>query len=67
MNPKMQAMLMSYFRAAMATVIAMYLSGNTNPKALLAAGLAAVAGPLLKALDPKAKEFGVKAKDDYSK
>ena len=58
---------MSYFRAAMATVIAMYLAGNTNPKALAAAGLAAVAGPLLKALDPKAKEFGVKAKDDYSK
>jgi len=38
MNPKLQAMLMSYFRAAMATVIAMYLAGNTNPKALAAAG-----------------------------
>lgn len=67
MNPKLQAMLMSYFRAAMATVMAMYLSGNTNPKALAAAGIAAVAGPLLKALDPKAKEFGVSKKDDYSK
>ena len=59
MNPKLQAMLMSYFRAAMATVMAMYLSGNTNPRALAAAAIAAVAGPLLKALDPKAKDFGV--------
>jgi hypothetical protein len=48
----------TYLRAAVASVIALYLAGVTDPKALLAAGVAAVAGPLLKALDPNAPEFG---------
>jgi hypothetical protein len=57
---KVQAVVATYLRAAIASVIALYLAGVTEPKALLSAGLAAVAGPLLKALDPKAKEFGKK-------
>ena len=57
---KLQAIAATYLRAAAASVIALYLAGVTDPKALLAAGVAAVAGPLLKALDPKAKEFGKK-------
>jgi len=55
---KLKAMAATYLRAAVAAVIALYLAGVTDPKALATAGLAAIAGPLLKALDPKATEFG---------
>lgn len=55
---KLQAIAATYFRAAFAAVLAMYLAGETNPKSLLMAAIAAVAGPVLKALDPKASEFG---------
>jgi hypothetical protein len=55
---KLEAIIATYARAAVASVIALYLAGITDPKALLSAALAAVAGPLLKALDPKATEFG---------
>ena len=51
-------MFATYMRAGIASVIALFLAGVTDPKALAMAGLAAVAGPLLKALDPKAAEFG---------
>jgi len=54
----LKAIAATYLRAAVASVIALYLAGVTDPKALLSAALAAVAGPLLKALDPKATEFG---------
>jgi len=62
MNAKAKAIALSYFRAASASAIAVYLAGNTHPKALLAAALAAVAGPALKALDPNSPEFGIGAK-----
>jgi hypothetical protein len=55
---KLEAILATYLRAAIASVIALYLSGVTDPKALLMAGVAAVAGPVLKALDPKEASFG---------
>jgi len=55
---KIEAIIATYLRAAAASVIALYLAGVTEPKALFAAGLAAIAGPVLKALDPKAAEFG---------
>ena len=61
-NAKMKAMLATYLRAGVASVIALWLAGVTDPKALATAGIAAVAGPLLKALDPKATEFGRGAK-----
>jgi uncharacterized membrane protein YgaE (UPF0421/DUF939 family) len=57
-NAKMKSMLATYLRAGVASVIALYLAGVTDPKALATAGIAAIAGPLLKALDPKATEFG---------
>jgi hypothetical protein len=59
---KLKAIAATYLRAAVASVIALYLAGVTDPKALLSAALAAVAGPVLKALDPKAVEFGKTAK-----
>ena len=58
MNAKMKSMLATYLRAGVASVIALYLAGVTDPKALASAGIAAIAGPLLKALDPKTTEFG---------
>ena len=57
---KLEAIAATYLRAAAAAVIALYLAGVTEPKALLSAGVAAIAGPLLKALDPNATEFGRK-------
>jgi uncharacterized membrane protein YgaE (UPF0421/DUF939 family) len=62
MNAKMKSMLATYLRAGVASVLALYLAGVTDPKALATAGIAAIAGPLLKALDPKASEFGRGAK-----
>jgi hypothetical protein len=58
MDKKMKAMAATYLRAGIASVIALWLAGVTDPKALAMAGVAAIAGPLLKALDPKATEFG---------
>jgi hypothetical protein len=55
---KLKAIVATYLRAAVASVIALYLAGVTDPKALLSAAVAAVAGPVLKALDPNATEFG---------
>jgi hypothetical protein len=55
---KLEAMAATYLRAGIAAVIALYLAGVTDPKALATAGIAAVAGPLLKAIDPNCKEFG---------
>ena len=59
---QMKSMLATYLRAGIASVIALWLAGVTDPKALASAGIAAIAGPLLKAIDPKAKEFGRGAK-----
>ena len=55
---KLKAVAATYLRAGIAAIIALYLAGVTDPKALATAGIAAIAGPLLKALDPKAAEFG---------
>jgi uncharacterized membrane protein YgaE (UPF0421/DUF939 family) len=59
---KMQAIASTYLRAAVAAAIALYLAGVTDPKALLSAAVAAVAGPVLKALDPESTEFGIGSK-----
>jgi hypothetical protein len=55
---KLEAIASTYLRAAVAAVVALYMAGETNPKNLATAALAAVAGPVLKALDPKSTEFG---------
>jgi hypothetical protein len=52
----------TYLRAAVAAVMALYLAGETNPKNLGIAAISAVAGPLLKALDPKSTQFGIGSK-----
>jgi hypothetical protein len=59
---KLKAIVSTYVRAAIAAVIALYLSGVSDVKTLALAGVAAVAGPVLKALDPSSPEFGVGSK-----
>jgi len=55
-----KAMLNTYFHSAIAAAAALYLSGNTNPKDLLTAAIAAVAPTLLRAVNPKDTAYGVK-------
>ena len=55
---KFKQLALSWFRAAAAAVVAIYMTGETNPKTLAAAALAGVAGPVLKWLDPSATDFG---------
>ena len=49
---------LTWFRAAAASAVALYLAGETDLKTLAMAAMAGVAGPLLKWLDPSATEFG---------
>ncbi len=58
MNPAFKQVALSWFRAAAAAAVALYVSGITDPKQLGAAALAGLAGPVLKWLDPSATEFG---------
>ena len=62
MNKKLQAAALSYLRAAISCVGALYLSGITDPKTLANAFIAGLVGPILKALAPSEKQFGVGAK-----
>ena len=55
---KVKAIVASYARAAVAAVLALYLAGTTDLKTLALAGVSAVAGPVLKWLDPKSADFG---------
>ena len=59
---KIKAVVATYLRAAVAAVLALYLAGTSDLKTLALAGIAAIAGPLLKALDPSSPEFGVGSK-----
>jgi len=52
----------SYGRASLASVAALYMSGITDPKVLANAFIAGLIGPLLKALQPSEKQFGVGSK-----
>ena len=62
MNAKAKAIALSYFRAAMAAVLVLFLKGETDVKGLAIAALAAIAGPALKALDVNSPEFGLGSK-----
>ena len=58
MNKKIQAMLASYARSFIAAAIAVYATGETGWKALLAAGLSAVVPVAIRAINPKDPAFG---------
>ena len=55
---KLVAIAGPYLRAAFASVLAMYIAGVTDPKALGSAFLASLAAPVLKALDSKETAYG---------
>ena len=59
MQEQIKAIALSYGRAAAAAVAALYMAGVTDPRTLANAFIAALIGPVLKALDPKSKEFGI--------
>ena len=59
MKEQAKAIALSYGRAAAAAVAELYMAGVTDPRTLANAFIAALIGPVLKALDPKAKEFGI--------
>jgi hypothetical protein len=52
----------SWLRASAASALALYLSGITDPKVLANAFLAGLVGPLVKALQPNEKDFGITKK-----
>ena len=56
------AVAQSWARASLAGVVALYMSGISDPKVLANAFVAGLVGPLVKALQPNEKEFGVKNK-----
>ena len=53
MNSQLKTAALSYLRASLASVAALYLSGISAPKVLLNALLAGFIGPILRAVDPK--------------
>jgi len=53
MNQQIKTAALSYLRASLASVAALYLSGISDPKILLNALLAGFIGPILRAVDPK--------------
>ena len=62
MNAKIQAIVMSYLRTALSAILGAYIAGQTDQKLLGSLALSAVAGPLLRALNPKDAAFGRIAK-----
>ena len=59
MKEQFKAAALSYLRAALSCVGALYLSGISDPKVLANAFIAGLIGPLLKAIAPNETQFGV--------
>jgi hypothetical protein len=57
-TPQMTAMASSYARSFIAAGLAVYLSGNTDPQAILSAGVAAVVPVLLRWVNKNDSAFG---------
>lgn len=60
MKDQLIAALASYARAGLACLGALYMSGITDPKVLANAFVAAALAPVLRAVNPTDKAFGVK-------
>jgi hypothetical protein len=61
MNTKIKSALESYARSFVVAAIAVYSAGETDLKAIAIAGLAAIAGPAIRAINPKDPSFGLVA------
>jgi len=55
---EIKPMAASWARSFLAASIAVYLSGNSDPKAIAGAGVAAVLPVILRWLNPNDKAFG---------
>jgi hypothetical protein len=55
---KIKQIALSYARAAATAASALYMAGEHDPKKLAMAFVAGIVGPVLKALDKSAPEFG---------
>jgi len=53
-----KAMAASWLRSFLAAGLAVYMAGVTDPKAIVMAGIAAVAPVILRYLNPKDAAFG---------
>jgi hypothetical protein len=58
MKPSDKALLASYGRSMLAAVVALAVTGNTDPSALLAAAIGAVCPTALRYFNPKDMKFG---------
>ena len=58
-NDNTKAMLASYGRSVLASGLALYMAGVTDPKDLWAALVAAIAPVALRAINPNDPAFGV--------
>ena len=59
MKPSDKAMISTYLHSALAAVVALYMSGNSQPADLLAAAIAAVAPLAVGYVNPKNKAYGI--------
>jgi hypothetical protein len=59
---KAKALAASWARSFMAAAIAVYMAGQTNPKDIAMAGVAAVLPVILRWLNPNDKSFGLSGK-----
>jgi len=62
MKKQLEAAALSYLRAALSCVVALYISGISDPKILANAFIAGLIGPVLKALAPNEKQIGIGSK-----
>ena len=62
MKEQLKAAGLSYLRAAISCVGALYLSGISDPKVLANAFIAGFIGPVLKALAPHETQLGIGSK-----
>jgi len=58
MKPSDKALLASYGRSMLAAVVALAVTGNTDPSALLAAAIGAVCPTALRYFNAKDMKFG---------
>jgi hypothetical protein len=57
---ELKPMLASYARSFIASSLAVYMAGVTDPKAILSAGIAAVLPVLMRWLNPNDQVYGRK-------
>jgi hypothetical protein len=60
MRKQLELMAASYGRSAVGAVVAVYLTGATNPTDYLKAGIAALIPPVMRWANPKDSAYGVK-------